>query len=151
VDSAKLMGVVVSMGGLMGTERENAASLFERLVDTLRLSRLPAAEQIAALPAFVYPPDEVVELYDDAYRLVPLIAESGLLNSEQLALLERLDAVYGEICEPDKVDRLLTLEAMHGAEQWRRSRELADQSLKELGCAPERPSFDGISWVPGSK
>lgn len=121
----------------------------ETVVDALRLAALPADQQAAALPDFVFVPDEVVLLYEDAWLLVPLIRNAGLISDEQFDSLSRLDQHFEEMSNARDKDSLLTVEAMIHDDRWKASRRLAEEALRALGATPGSPRFDGVTWIRG--
>lgn len=124
------------------------AALLEMVVDALRLVALPADEQIAALPDFVDVPDEVLQLYEDAWVLVPQIREAGLLSDEEHEALARLDRHHTTLAGIDEHDGFWTAEGMRNDERWARSRQLAREALDCLGRPLGKPAFRGVTWIP---
>jgi hypothetical protein len=120
----------------------------ERLVDALRLAALPAEQQVAVLPDFVYAPDEVIDSFGDAWVQVPWLREAGMIDDRQHEALARLDRHYEEMVEATDREPLLTLAGMEDA-RWATSRQLAAEALAAFGRTPGRPHFSGVTWVRG--
>jgi hypothetical protein len=124
------------------------AAFLETVVDALRLVALPAEEQIAVLPDFVAVPDEVLQLYEDAWVLVPQIREADLLTDEQYEALARLDRHHTTMAGIDEHDRFWTAEGMRNDKRWAMSRQLAGEALDRLGRPLGKPAFRGVTWIP---
>jgi hypothetical protein len=131
------------------TDGPDPAAFLEGVVDALRLVAIPPAEQIAALPDFVHVPDEIVLLYDDAFKLVPQIREAGLIDEDQVEVLAELDRLFNDMSVAADKDHLWTVEAMSADERWETSRQIAANALAALCRSVSPPRFEGITWIPG--
>ena len=118
------------------------------LVDALRLEALPTDDQIAVLPDFVPAPDEIANLYHDAWVLVPQIHDAGLITDEQRNLLALLDRLHTEMENAHDADQLWTVDGLRRDARWAEVRQLAGEALAALGFPPGPPEFRGITWVP---
>ena len=108
--------------------------LLAQLIDALRLVALPPDRQVAILPSFVHPQDEVMTLYADAFLGVPQLRAAGAVSADLEPMLVELDQL---------LDGNLT------SEQWDASRRLAATALALLGVTPDDPDFNGVTWVQG--
>jgi len=121
---------------------------YYRLVDSLRLLALSPAEQVKCLPDFVVVHDEVIFTFADAFRLMPRLIDEGFLSRTAIASIIRcfncMDlAVNGpSLCTP---------EAFRHHEAWHMLRQLAGQSLADMGEPEGVPDLSHIQWIPAKR
>jgi hypothetical protein len=104
------------------------------LVQALHRLALPANQQ-ATLRGLGHVPDELALDFDQAWALVPALAERGWISAEQLATLAGIDQLLGAMSDRAAPDRagLWTLDGLQTDGRWAHARVLAAQALEALG------------------
>ena len=119
---------------------------YKIVVEGVRLVALDAARQIAILPEFVVPSDEIATTFSDGYLLVPQLRRRNLINEEAAAKLKVLDDWFEEMPTDGSI---VSNESLQEHDFWKTARELARKalaSLKEERCEPD---LSHVFWVEG--
>lgn len=121
---------------------------YHQLVETLRLLALSAAEQVAALPDYVYVSDELALSFDDAYRMVAALEDKGRLAPGSRKVLDAIDGSFTTLTADGA--GAWNEEALASDPRWQQVRRLALDALVRLGERPGPPTLDWISFAPGA-
>ena len=117
---------------------------YRNLVAALQLVALAYDKQIAALPAFVSPPDEVALIFDDSFRAAIHIVQDLGYPQEIIHRLYELDKMLSLMSEDRK---FWTLEALNRSVEWKNCRVLAQGILVGLNELVGLPNLDFIRFV----
>jgi hypothetical protein len=92
-----------------------------------------AEAQLAYLRTLEVGPDELALQFDDAYIVLPLLRDEGLVSDEARWALDEVDAQLAAMSDgpPEMWDD----EALTGAPEWARVRELARRAVELLPSA----------------
>lgn len=118
--------------------------IYNNLIQVLRLVASEANVQIESFPQYVNVTDEIALLYSDIYSLVPQLVDAGLILSQHLAILNRIDNLF-EVMSNDET--LWNLERLEDNASWKQSRLLAFEALMELNVSYEKPNLDFVKWM----
>jgi len=129
----------VSRGTMMTPQQQ-----YQILVQSLRLVAAPKDQQIAALPSFVFPTDEVATSFGDAFLLVSQLAEGGFITREAVEALTDLDRWFSSMPKDGSVAEVDSLESHNF---WQTARELASNALAKLGEEKSPLDLSHIYWT----
>lgn len=118
--------------------------IYNNFIQVLRLVASKANVQIEVFPQYVNVADEIALLYSDIYALVPRLVDAGLVSPQHLTILDRIDNLF-EMMSDNKA--LWNLENLSDNANWKQSRLMATEALKELNVTYEKPNLDFIKWV----
>ncbi len=114
------------------------------VIESLRLVAAPAPVQLAVLPDYVSPTDEVATTFGDAYLLVPQLLRAQAIPPEAAKRMAELDAWFANMPKDGSIADPKTLET-HSF--WNTARQLAKAALDELGEDACSPDLSHISWI----
>lgn len=129
------------------TDERDLDFAVHQLHETLRLLALDAAEQFAALPAYVVVPDELALAWDDCERSLEWLAQEGRISES--VMHETLAAISVALDENQSSEAFWSREGLESAAGWLTIRRHARQALDRLGLEQRPPLLDWISFAPG--
>jgi len=114
------------------------------VIESLRLVAAPAPVQLAVLPDYVSPTDEVATTFGDAYLLVPQLVRAQAIPPAAAKRMAELDAWFASM---PKDGSLADPETLETHSFWNTARQLAKAALDELGQDACSPDLSHISWI----
>ena len=122
----------------------NEERFLEMMVQALALAASDYEMQIRSLPDFVFVPDEVALIFDEAYVLFDHVIDAGLVDEAQIHAVSAINNFLDAMSKKKGDDNPWTLEAMARSADWHNLRLLARNSLKLF-----HRSQDGVDlfWV----
>ena len=121
------------------------STLYDQVIDSVRLLSLDAEEQLACLPDWVHRPDELALILRDATVLVPQLVEDAVLSDEQGQGVLKLDEMLAGLTDA----ALWTERGVRERQEWSKVRHAARDWLIRYGHAVRKPSLDWISYIEG--
>lgn len=121
---------------------------YEFVVDSLQLVAADADAQIAAVPKFASPTDEVATTFGDAYLLVPQLVRARMVPEVAAEAMRGLDEWFGQMPTDGSVAEASTL-GSHPF--WSRARSLARKALAIMNVPLRPPQQSHISWMEGNR
>lgn len=102
---------------------------YQILINALKNLASPYDKQITSFPDFAVVTDELVNDFDDAYRLVPQLKELGLISDKAESLLVDIDKIIQEM---EKQEELWGHNGLRNSPLWEECRRIAQVILIEL-------------------
>jgi hypothetical protein len=114
----------------------------------LKLVASDANVQIQLLPKWVHIPDEIALTFEESYYLLDQIFDAGLINSEQVDAINRVNETLSEMSASEDKS-IWTLDALKNHPKWEKLRELSITAIARLGLGVGEPDLGWISYIFG--
>jgi hypothetical protein len=132
-------------------EMSTVRYFFGILLDAIRLAASDYEDQVQALPDFVFKPDEVALLFDDAYVGFHQVIAAKMVTDPQIEAVKAIDTFFDEMSSNKDKEKIWTLEAMETSPVWQELRLLARNALRSFNLALDKPDLSWGTYVPGGK
>lgn len=119
------------------------------LIDSLQMMALPYEEQKKLLPDFVDAPFEVVDDFDNAYRILYALIKTGRVTQEQVDAIGELHKLVEQI--DWKIIYELDESEITNYPTWAATRNQAIVVLQKLGAPMQPPTGNGKVYVIGNE
>ena len=120
----------------------------DTIVDILRQTAMDVSTQIALVPEYVRPTDDIAENVEYALMLCETLAKVGAVSPRTVAVLTPIHAVMER--HSGKADPAFwTHESLANHRDWTQVRESARMELVALGHELRPPSLNWVTYVPG--
>jgi hypothetical protein len=119
-----------------------------QVIQSLKLVASDANVQIQLLPKWVHIPDEIALTFEESYYLLYQIFDAGLVNSEQVNAINRVNETLSEMSASDDKS-IWTLDALKNHPKWEKLRELSKTAITRLGLGVSEPDLGWISYIFG--
>jgi hypothetical protein len=120
---------------------------YKELINSLRLVALPFDDQLASLPSFVCPADEVALIFGDAFIFFGGSESAKGLPGKTGELLIELERLLTQMS--DRQD-LWSNDALLDSAEWSDCRRLAADALNELSEKMGIPDLSSTLYVKGN-
>ena len=119
-------------------------SLYEAMIELLRLVAADSERQVRVLPNLVHVPDEVAEDFSFAIQWTKRLLRERRITAAHVSKFEEIDAIFSRM---DGDLRQYTLEAFRASPEWNDTRALAGRLLEALGEAGGPLDLSWMSYV----
>ncbi len=116
---------------------------YKILVDALKLMGLPFDEQKRFLPKYADIKDDVVSVFINAFYIMPQLMDRQEIS---YSAANKILHCYVQMDLSLSIEERATDSAFANHEAWEQIRELARESLKEMGEPIETPPVDSIDF-----